>query len=128
MTSQLPVLSQRRIVNYNRLQSDLMAMVYVLRFQKPSGSLGLPTIRACNRMIDIARRLYGRERGMPRFRLLVEDEPFTMADLAILVTRLTAAGNTFEERYSHYQEENLRKQAAASRPVLDADGFPSKHL
>lgn len=128
MSAQPPLLSERRIVNYNRLQSDVMAMVYVLCVQKVSGPLGLQTIRACNRMIDIAKRLYGREHGMPRFRLLIEDEPFTLADLAILIARLTAAGNTFEARYNHYKEENLHRRAAAAAPALDADGIPSKHL
>lgn len=122
-------LSDRRIVNYNRLQSDVAAMNYVIRFAKPSGALGLATIRACNRMISVANRLYKREHGMPQFRLLIEDEPLYLADLQILVTRLTAAGNTFEARYAHYKAEALRKAAEERERLLklDADGFPSKH-
>ncbi|KKB80130.1 hypothetical protein VW35_06755 [Devosia soli] len=123
-----PILSDRRIVNYNRLQSDVTAMSYVIRFNKPGGALGLSTIRACNRMITLANRLYAREHGLPRFRLLVEDETFTMADLAILVTRLTAAGLTFEERYARYTADGLRSAQRVYAPALDADGFPSKHL
>ena len=129
MTS-TPILSPRRIVNYNRLQSDVAAMTYVVRFSKPGGPLGMQTIRTCNRMIRIANGLYRREAGMPFFRLLIEDEPFTLADLQLLVTRLFAAGMTFEARYAHYQEEALKKAAEeqARKPTLDADGFPSKHL
>ena len=129
MTS-TPVLSPRRIVNYNRLQSDVAAMTYVVRFSKPGGPLSMQTIRTCNRMIRIANGLYRREAGMPFFRLLIEDEPFTLADLQLLVTRLFAAGMTFEARYAHYQEEALKKAAEeqARKVTLDADGFPSKHL
>jgi hypothetical protein len=124
-----PFLSQRSIVAYNRLQSDVMAMTHVLRFNKPGGTLGVNTIRTCHHMIRAANRLYRREAGIPSFRQVFDDEPMTMADLSILVTRLTAAGLTFEERYAHYTGEGLLKSPSrVLAPALDADGFPSKHL
>lgn len=129
MRSDRPFLSQRRVLAYNRLQSDVMAMTYVVRFQKPTGPLGEQTRRACDIMIRRAHGLYIREPGMPSFSRLFPDEPFTMADLAILVSRLAAAGLMFEERYAHYKAEHLAK--APKRllaPALDADGFPSKHM
>lgn len=60
-----PFLSQRRILAYNRLQSDVMAMTYVVRFQKQAGPLGEQTRRACDSMIRRAHRLCIREPGMP---------------------------------------------------------------
>ena len=124
-----PFLSQRRIVAYNRLHSDVVAMTYVLRFNKPGGPLGVHTVRACHNVIRAANRLYRREADIPGFRQVFEDEPMTMADLSILLTRLTAAGLTFEERYAHYTKEGLLKSPKhILSPALDADGFPSKHV
>lgn len=124
-----PFLSQRRVYAYNRLQSDVMALTYVVRFNKPIGPLGPQTVRACDNIIRRAHRLYIREPGMPNFTRIFPDEPFTMADLAILVSRLTAAGLMFEERYAHYQAEHLNKAPKrVLAPALDADGFPSKHM
>lgn len=52
-----------------------------------------------------------------------------MADLAILVSRLAAAGLMFEERYAHYQAEHLDKAPRrVLAPALDADGLPPKHV
>ena len=129
MRSDRPFLSQRRVLAYNRLQSDVMAMTYVVRFQKPTGPLGEQTRRACDGMIWRAHRLYIREPGKPNFTRLLPGDPFTMADLAILVPRLSAAGLMFEERYAHYKAEHLAKTPKRLfAPALDTDGFPSKHL
>ncbi|KQN69937.1 hypothetical protein DevBK_02445 [Devosia sp. BK] len=126
--SRTPYLSQRRICAYNRLQVDVIAMTYIVRFHKPKGPIGEHTREACNSMIQQAFKLFRREAGMPHFRVLIPDEPFTLADLAILVTRLTAAGIMFEDRYAHYKANGkFHKSFRVLAPALDADGFPSKH-
>lgn len=126
----LPRLSNRRINAFNRLSSDLAALNYVLRKAKPTGALGPSTIRACNLMISNANRLFRREPDLPYIRLAIEDEPFTLADLAIVINRITSASMRFEARYHHYTEEGVAeavKKSLKTHPI-DADGFPSKHL
>lgn len=126
----LPRLSNRRINAFNRLSCDLAALNYVLRQAKPTGALGPSTIRACNHMISNANRLFRREPDLPYIRLAIEDEPFTLADLAVVINRITSANMRFEERYHHYTEAGMTelvKQSLKTHPV-DSDGFPSKHL
>lgn len=123
--SQKPVLSHRRLAIYNRLCQDVAAMTYVVRFTKQTGSLGPATLRTCRDMAYAAFKLYRREPGIPHFNAVLVDEILTLADLAIFVTRLSAAGAVFEERYAHYTEAGIAREKAAAR--LDADGLPSKH-
>ena len=115
-----PQLSHRAITAYNRLSRDLAALNYVLRVAKPTGMVGDLTLRNFNHILHAANRLFCREAGMPRFVRIDLDRPLTVADFAILVTRLSAAAVTFEERYAH-----LTVPPADS--AVGADGLPSPH-
>lgn len=98
---QKPKLGRRAIIAYNRLSRDVAALNYVLRLAKPSGLVGDLTLRQFNGITHTANRLFCRELALPRFYMIDLERPLTAADFAILVTRLTLACMTFEERYSH---------------------------
>lgn len=120
MDQNLPRLSNRRINVFNALSSDLAAFNYVLRQTKITGGLGPSTIRACNRMITNANRLFRREPDLPYIRLCIEDEPFTFGDMAIVVNRLNSLCIRFEERYHHYTEAGQNeavKQSLTTHPL-----------
>ena len=97
----LPQLSQRRIIAYNRLSQEVGALNCFTRMTKPTGTLGERSRRELNRALRLANRIYGREAGIPKFRLIDPIDPLSMADLLLLVSRLTTAGMTFEARYAH---------------------------
>lgn len=113
-------LGHRAISAYNRLSRDLASLNYVLRVAKPSGTVGEVTLRSLNQAIGIANRLFCREAELPQFAMLDPGVPLTVADFAILVTRLSAAAVAFEERYAH-----LAGQASPSH--YSTDGLPSPH-
>ncbi|KQX42813.1 hypothetical protein ASD04_02295 [Devosia sp. Root436] len=117
-----PKLSRRAIIAYNRFSKDLAALNYVLRKAKPTGMVGDLTLRQFNAICHAANRLFAREPAMPRFLWIDLERPLTVADFAILVSRLTAASLAFEERYEYLT------RAPAPAPALDSDGFPSKHV
>lgn len=100
-----PHLSPRAIVAYNRLGREVAALNYLLRATKPSGALGVIGRECLDRALRIANRLYRREPGLPSLGRIDTSEVLTVADLALLVARLTAAGLAFEERYAHLTEE-----------------------
>ena len=92
---------RRTIVTYNRLARDLAALNYVLRTAKPPGMVGDLTLRQFNSIRHDANRAFCRELSMPRFHKIDLTRPMTVADFAILVTRLTLAARMFEQRYAH---------------------------
>ena len=96
-----PQLGRRAIIAYNRLSRDLAALNYVLRVNKPTGMVGDLTLRQFNSITHEANRLFCRELALPRFHMIDAERPLTVADFAILVTRLTMAAQAFEERYKH---------------------------
>lgn len=117
-------LSSKSINAYNRLSVDLAALNYVLRVSKPAGTISEASLVTLNAAITAANRLFSREAALPRFEPIDLQAKFTAADFAILVTRLSGAAVTFEERYLH-----LTKPAKGSyvhRPAR-ADGLPSPH-
>lgn len=99
-----PTLGRRTIYAYNRLSRDLAALNYVLRKARPTGMVGDLTMRQIKGICHTANRLFAREPSMPRFFIMDVGRPLTVADFAILVSRLTAASFAFEERYQHLIE------------------------
>lgn len=115
-----PKLGPRAITAYNRFSKDLAALNYVLRVAKPSGMVGDLSLRSLNRIIHTANRLFRRAPDIPHFVWLDLERPLTVADFAILVTRLTAAALAFEERYAHLTEAGLRRSRIDTlRPPSD---------
>jgi len=102
----LPHLSPRAIVAYNRLAKDIAALNYV-RHVKPGGPLGSSTVALCNRMVNLANRLFGQEPGMQRFSRIDPVTPMTQSDLVLFTARLTTASVAFEERYAHLTEAGI---------------------
>ena len=116
-----PELGQRAILRYNRLSYDLAAFEYVLRKARPSGTVGPPTLRKLNHMLRTANRLFARHPDLPRFELLDPAAPLTMADLTVILSRLTIGALHFEERYRHLQSLPPKPSS------YDAEGLPSPH-
>ena len=94
-------LGYRTIIAYARLARDVAALNVTLRSLKPNAAIGELTLRQCNLIIGAANRVFRRELGLPRFCLIDPAQPFTAADLSILVARLTLTCKNFEERYEH---------------------------
>lgn len=111
----LPELSPASIRSYNQLMRDMAAFNYVLRIAKPSGAYTTQTLATLNGLFHRANRLFRRHRDLPYFFSLSIDEPMSHADVAIIVTRLTAACLAFEERYEHLTEEGRERAARAER-------------
>lgn len=110
-----PHLSQRAIVAYNSLCREVAALNYLVRVAKPSGTLGESGRAALAQALRAANRLYRRESALPRFGRIDPREPLTVADVALLVARLTVAGLAFEERYAHLGEAGLETAGKSSR-------------
>ncbi|MFD2646852.1 hypothetical protein ACFSX5_03480 [Devosia albogilva] len=116
-----PELGQRAILRYNRLSYELAAFEYVLRKAKPAGAVGAATVHQVNQMLRAANSLFRRHADLPRFDLLDPAAPVTVADLTILLSRLTIGALHFEERYKHLQ-------TVPPKPSLyDSEGLPSPH-
>lgn len=111
----LPHLGTRGIASYNQLNRDLAAFNYVLRFGKPSGACNAHTLFTLNGLFNRANRLFHRHADLPRFIHVDLDATISQADLAILVTQLTAACLAFEERYEHLTAEGAERAAARQR-------------
>ncbi|MGB3337943.1 MAG: hypothetical protein WBA73_12260, partial [Devosia sp.] len=65
--------------------------------------------------LRLANRLYRREAGLPSLGVIDPCEPLTVADVVLLVARLTAAGIAFEERYAHLTESGLENTGQSIR-------------
>ena len=101
MSASLPQLGHRAIHAHSRLAREVAALNYLLRVAKPSGTLGENGRRSLNDVMRLANKLYRHEPGLPHFRLIDPINPLTNADIALMVTRLIAACQAFEERYAH---------------------------
>jgi len=117
-----PKLGQRAIVAYNRLSRDVAALNYVLRIAKPKDTAGERTLRDLNMALRTANRLFAREASQPSFKLLDPIVPLSNADFLILVTRLTAATQAFEERYAHLTGETDLNGLRAFDPPQTGSG------
>ena len=131
MSNRPRTLSSRSITAYNRLSVDLAALNYVLRVNKPAGVISEASVQTLNAAIDAANKLFCREPALPRFAAIDPQVKFTAADFAILVTRLSGAAVTFEERYLHLTKPGTgagaRAGAGANAYRPGSDGLPSPH-
>ena len=109
----LPRLGHNAIDRYNRLSKECAAFNYVLRHTRQTAPVTGDTIRTLNDMIDLANRLFCRHADLPRFKLLISREPMTQADLAIIVSRLTAACIHFEEHYTSSDKRDIARHYVA---------------
>ncbi len=96
-----PALGPRDIDDYNRLARDLAAFNFVLRKTKPGGTVRGETLMALNGLINIANRLFRRHTDLPRFVPVDVGIPMAMADLSVIIARLTLAALLYQERYRH---------------------------
>jgi hypothetical protein len=113
-----PTLGPRARNAYSRLARELGALNYVLRHAKPSGLIGETSRRSLNQAIRTANRLFRREPATPRFFAPDPKDPMTLADLTLLVARITASALAFEERYAHLTEDGIAA-AAKSRELQE---------
>lgn len=106
----LPNLGPRAIDAYNRFAKELAAFNYVLDHSKSAGPVQNETLMVLNGLINIANRLFRRHPDLPRFFQVGIYTPMSRTDVAVLVARLTAASQHFEDIYAHLQERGSRTQ------------------
>jgi|GEM_PF-1037749 hypothetical protein len=124
-----PPLGPRALASYQRLRLEIDALKNVLDQRKPSGNMGLPTVRALESVRHRANKLFCRHADLPWFPWLTEPT-LSQADFVILVARLAAGLRQFEALHADQlapwpDDDDDFDDAPAPRRD---DGLPSPHL